>query len=60
MSFFERRYIDQILYLFAVTQYLGLIVWPLSILQQPKQFQIWDTVLWQYLYRLSEKDMTVK
>jgi CRISPR/Cas system-associated protein Csm6 len=25
-----------------------------------KQSQIWGTVLWQYLYRLEEIDMTVK
>jgi hypothetical protein len=34
MSFSERRYIDQLIHLFAVPQYLGLIAWPLSIHQQ--------------------------
>jgi hypothetical protein len=58
MSFSERRYIDQLLHLFAVLQYLGLIVWQLSIHQQINQSQIWGTVLWQYLYRLEENDMT--
>ena len=60
MSFSERRYIDQNIYLFAVPQYLGLIVWPLSIHQQTNQSQIWGTTLLQYLYRLEENDMTVK
>jgi hypothetical protein len=31
ISFSERRYIDQLLHLFAVPQYLGLIAWQLSI-----------------------------
>jgi hypothetical protein len=60
MSFSERRYIDQLIHLFAVPQYLGLIAWQLSIHQQTDQSQIWGTVLWQYLYRLEENDMTLE
>jgi hypothetical protein len=60
MSFSERRYIDQLIQLFAVPQYLGLIAWLLSNQQQTNQSQIWGTPLWQYLYRLEENDMTVK
>ena len=60
MSFYERRYIGQSIHIFAVPQYLGLIVWLLSILKQTGQPQIWGTLLWQYLYRLEEIDMTVK
>jgi hypothetical protein len=60
MSFSERRYIDQLIHLFAVPQYLGLIAWLLSIHQQTIQFQIWGTLLWQYLYRLEENDMIIK
>jgi len=60
MFFSEGRYIDQLLHLFAVPKYLGLIGWLLSIHQQTNQSQIWGTVLWQYLYRLEENDMTVK
>jgi hypothetical protein len=41
MFFSERRYIDQLLHLFAVPQYLGLIAWLLSIHQQTDQSQIW-------------------
>ena len=59
MSFSERRYIDQLIHLFAVPQYLGLISWQLSILQQTNQYQIWGTLLRQYLYRLEENDMTL-
>ena len=60
MFFSERRYIDQLIHLFAVPQYWGLIAWLLSNLQQTNQSQIWGTVLWQYLYRLEENYMTVK
>ncbi|RLC31786.1 hypothetical protein DRH13_02550 [Candidatus Woesebacteria bacterium] len=60
MSFSERRYIDQIIHLFAVPQYLGLVVWLLSIYKQTIQSQIWGTVLRQYLYRLEENYMTEK
>jgi len=60
MFFSERRYIDQLIHLFAVSQYLGLLAWQLSNLQQNIQSQIWGTVLWQYLYCLEENDMTVK
>jgi hypothetical protein len=60
MFFSERRYIDQLLNLFAVPQYLGLILRPLSIHQQTNQSQIWGTALWQFLYRLEENDMTAK
>jgi hypothetical protein len=60
MSFSSRRYIVQLIHLFAVPQYLGLIAWLLSIHQQTNQTQIWGTVLWQYLYRLEENDMAVK
>jgi hypothetical protein len=60
MSFSERRYIDQLIHLFAVPQYLGLIAWLLSIHQQTDQSQLWGTVLWQYLYRLDENGMTGK
>jgi hypothetical protein len=59
MFFSERRYIGQHINLFAVPQYLGLIVWLLSIHQQTNQSQIWGTLLWQYLYRLEENDMTL-
>ena len=58
MFFSERRYIDQLIHLFAVPQYLGLLAWQLSNLQQTNQSQIWGTVLWQYLYRLEENYMT--
>jgi hypothetical protein len=60
MSFYERRYIGQHIHHFAVPQYLGLIAWLLSIQQQINHYQIWGTVLWQYLYRLEENDMTLK
>jgi hypothetical protein len=60
MSFYERRYIDQLIHLFAVPQYLGLIAWQLSIHHKTNQSQIWGKVLWQYLYRLEENGMTVK
>jgi len=60
MSFSSRRYIDQLINIFAVPQYLGLIAWPFSIHQKTNQFQIWGTMLWQYLYRLEENNMTVK
>jgi hypothetical protein len=60
MSFSEMRYIDQLIHLYAVPQYLGLIAWQLSIHQQTNQSQKWGAVLWQYLYRLEENEMTVK
>ena len=59
MSFSERRYIDQFIHIFAVPQYLGLIARSLSNRQQTDQSQIWDTLLWQYLYSLEENYMTV-
>jgi hypothetical protein len=58
MFFSERRYIDQLINLFAVSQYLGLIAWFLSIHQQTDQSQICGTMLRQYLYRLEENYMT--
>jgi hypothetical protein len=60
MFFSERRHIDQLIHLFAVPQYLGLIAWQLSIHKQTNQSQIWGTLLWQRLYRLEENDMAVK
>jgi hypothetical protein len=60
MSFSERRYIGQIIHLFAVPQYLGMIAWLLSPHKQTNQSQMWGTVLWQYLYRLEKNDMAVK
>jgi hypothetical protein len=59
MFFSSRGYIDQLIHLFAVPQYLGLLAWLLSIHKKTNLSQIWGTVLWQYLYRLEENYMAV-